>query len=81
MWLVLKSPSRACPEHAAHALQHNYGMSKELARPFESIESAQEFMVLLEESIVEAAREIEDHHKRAVTAREPRRAEALALTV
>lgn len=38
-------------------------------------------MVLLEESIVEAAREIEDHHKRAVTAREPRRAEALALTV
>ncbi len=43
-------------------------MSSDIARPFESIESAHEFIVLLEESIAEAIADVHEHLKNAETA-------------
>ena len=40
-------------------------MSTDISRPFESIESAHEFIVLLEESIEEAAAEVRGHLEQA----------------
>jgi hypothetical protein len=40
-------------------------MSTDITRPFESIESAHEFIVLLEESIEEAAAEVRGHLEQA----------------
>jgi len=56
-------------------------MSDELARPFDSIESAQEFMELLEQTIDEARQEIEEDKRPARTEREARRVEALELAI
>lgn len=55
-------------------------MTDDLARPFDSIESAQEFMALLDESIAEAADEIQ-RKLQLTPADEKRRAEALQLAV
>jgi len=54
------------------------GMTDELARPFDSIESAQEFMALLQDSVAEA---VEDVCRKLenTAAEERRRAEALQL--
>jgi hypothetical protein len=49
--------------------------------PFASIESAHEFMVLLEKSIGEAIEEVRDDLAEANTAQRERRAEALSLAV
>ena len=40
-------------------------MSVDITRPFESIESAHEFIVLLEESIEEAVVDVQEHLKQA----------------
>ncbi len=56
-------------------------MSDQLARPFESIESAQEFMELLEETIEEACRELQEDLRQARTNFEPRRVEAVDLAL
>jgi len=53
-------------------------MTDEVARPFESIESAQEFMALLEETIGEAAAELEQMLRGAEGERQ---AEALTLAL
>lgn len=56
-------------------------MNDELSRPFDSIESAQEFMQLLEETIDEAKQELERDLGRARTERDPRQVEALDLAI
>jgi len=56
-------------------------MSPEHTRPFDSIESAHEFIVLLEESIAEAVRDVKDHLRDANAAKDERRAEALTLAI
>lgn len=56
-------------------------MTDELARPFDSIESAQEFMELLEQTIDEARQEIAHDLRSAKAEREARRVEALDLAI
>jgi hypothetical protein len=53
-------------------------MSEKAARPFESIESALEFMVLLEEAIGQASGELEDMRQESSG---PRQTEAIALAL
>ena len=53
-------------------------MIDELARPFDSIESAQEFMALLQDSVAEAAEDVGRKLEKTPGA-ERRRAEALQL--
>ena len=50
------------------------------ARPFESIESAHEFVELLAESIQEARQEVRDHLEEARAANDERRVAVRALT-
>jgi hypothetical protein len=52
-----------------------------VASPFESIESAHEFVVLLEESIGEALGEVQDDWKQASQQNDERRAHALQLAI
>lgn len=56
-------------------------MSPEPSGPFDSIESAHEFVALLEESIEDAVVEVKEHIQTAKTAQDERRAEALTLAV
>jgi hypothetical protein len=56
-------------------------MSPEPARPFDSIESAHEFVDLLEESIEDAVLEVKDYIQTAKSERDERRAEALTLAM
>lgn len=56
-------------------------MSPEATRPFDSIESAHEFVDLLEESIEEAVLEVKDHIQTAKTDGDERRSEALTLAI
>ena len=56
-------------------------MSVEHTRPFDSIESAYEFIVLLEESIEDAVRDITDHVQDAKAEQDERRTEALTLAL
>jgi len=57
------------------------GMSEELNRPFDSIESAQEFMELLDETIEEARQQLEADRATARGHRETRHVEALDLAI
>jgi hypothetical protein len=56
-------------------------MSPEPSGPFDSIESAHEFVALLEESIEDAVEEVKEHIQTAKTAQDERRAEALTLAI
>jgi hypothetical protein len=56
-------------------------MSPEPARPFDSIESAHEFVDLLEESIEDAVLEVKDYIRTAKSEGDERRAEALTLAM
>lgn len=56
-------------------------MSPEPSRPFDSIESAHEFVALLEESIEDAVLEVKEHIQAAKTAQDERRTEALTLAI
>jgi predicted RNase H-like nuclease len=56
-------------------------MSPEPTRPFDSIESAHEFVDLLEESIEDAVLEVKDHIQTAQSERDERRSEALTLAM
>lgn len=56
-------------------------MSPEQARPFDSIESAYEFIALLEESIEDAVRDVKDHVETAKADQDERRMEALTLAL
>jgi predicted nuclease of restriction endonuclease-like RecB superfamily len=56
-------------------------MSAEITRPFESIESAHEFIALLEESIGEAMRDVRGHLEDATAAGDERQARALNLAL
>ena len=56
-------------------------MSPEPARPFDSIESAHEFVDLLEESIEDAVLEVKDYIQTAKSEGDERRAEALTLAM
>ena len=56
-------------------------MNANEVRPFESIESAHEFVALLADSIEEAVREVEQHSEEARAEGNDRRAEALALAL
>lgn len=56
-------------------------MHSEPARHFDSIESAHEFIALLEESIQDALTDVREHLQDAATRASPRRAEALTLAV
>jgi predicted nuclease of restriction endonuclease-like RecB superfamily len=56
-------------------------MNAELTKPFESIESAHEFVALLEESIQEAADDIREHLRQAEAARDERQVRALNLAL
>ena len=56
-------------------------MSSPPADPFDSIESAHEFMVLLEDSIGDALRDVREDLDSATGEDRARRAEALALAV
>jgi hypothetical protein len=53
-------------------------MIDELTRPFDSIESAQEFMALLQDSVAEAVEDV-CHKLEKTPLGEPRRAQALQL--
>jgi hypothetical protein len=56
-------------------------MTPEPSRPFDSIESAHEFVDLLEESIEEAVLEVKEHIETAKAVKDERRAEALTLAI
>jgi|HubBroStandDraft_6_1064221.scaffolds.fasta_scaffold3883881_1 hypothetical protein len=56
-------------------------MSVDPTRPFDSIESAYEFIVLLEESVEEAVRDVKGHVETASAEHDERRAEALTLAL
>lgn len=56
-------------------------MNAELNKPFESIESAHEFVALLEESIQEAAEDIRGHLQEAEAASDERQVRALNLAL
>ena len=56
-------------------------MSAEPTKPFDSIESAHEFVALLEESIVEAAEDIRDHLRQAEATHAERQVHALNLAL
>ena len=56
-------------------------MATKIASPFESIESAHDFIVLLEESIEEALAEVHDDLKAAQHFDDERRAHALQLAI
>ncbi len=56
-------------------------MSAEPTKPFDSIESAHEFVALLEESIQEAADDIRDHLRQAEAAHAKRQVDALNLAL
>ena len=56
-------------------------MNAELNKPFESIESAHEFVALLEESIQEAADDVRGHLRDAEAARDERQVRALNLAL
>jgi len=56
-------------------------MNAELNKPFESIESAHEFVALLEESIQEAADDVRGHLREAEAARDERQVRALNLAL
>jgi hypothetical protein len=56
-------------------------MTPEPTRPFDSIESAHEFVALLEESIEDAVLEVKDHIQTAKSERDQRRSEALTLAM
>jgi predicted nuclease of restriction endonuclease-like RecB superfamily len=57
-------------------------MSPDIARPFESIESAHEFIVLLEESIAEAIADVQAHLQSAEpAASDERQTRALNLAL
>ncbi len=53
----------------------------ELTKPFESIESAHEFVALLEESIQEAADDVRGHLREAEASRDERQVRALNLAL
>jgi len=53
----------------------------EQARPFDSIESAHEFIALLEESIQDAMADVKGHIQDVNAGPDPRRAEALTLAL
>jgi hypothetical protein len=50
-------------------------------RPFNSIESAQAFMDVLAETIVEVMKDLKDHHQAAVKDHQQRRAQAVELAL
>ncbi|MEQ1885122.1 MAG: hypothetical protein ABL967_08675 [Bryobacteraceae bacterium] len=56
-------------------------MSTRVTSPFDSIESAHDFVMLLEESIEEALAEVHDDFKAAKRAEDDRRAHALHLAI
>lgn len=56
-------------------------MNAELNKPFESIESAHEFVALLEESIQEAAEDVRGHLRDAEAAGDERQVRALNLAL
>lgn len=56
-------------------------MNDELNKPFESIESAHEFVALLEESIQEAADDVRGHLREAEVAQDERQVRALNLAL
>ena len=56
-------------------------MSVEPTKPFDSIESAHEFVALSEESIQEAANDIRDHLRQAEAAHAERRVDTLNLAL
>lgn len=56
-------------------------MNAELTKPFESIESAHEFVALLEESIQEAAEDVRGHLREAEGAQDERQVRALNLAL
>ena len=56
-------------------------MSPEQIRPFDSIESAHEFVSLLEESAEEAVRDVKEHIQIATAEGDERRVEALTLAL
>jgi predicted nuclease of restriction endonuclease-like RecB superfamily len=56
-------------------------MYAELAKPFESIESAHEFVALLEESIQEAVGDVREHLQDAEGASDERQVRALNLAL
>jgi len=56
-------------------------MNAELNKPFESIESAHEFVALLEESIREAANDVRGHLQDAEAAKDERQVRALNLAL
>lgn len=56
-------------------------MTSEPTRPFDSIESAHEFIALLEESIGDAVRDVKDHAQQASQQQDARSVEALNLAL
>lgn len=62
-------------------MKDNHRMLHKNRQPFDSIESAQEFMVLLATSIEEAVGEVRQDRDTALADDEERRAEALSLAL
>jgi hypothetical protein len=56
-------------------------MAQEPSGPFESIESAREFMDLLQDAVQEALRDVEELRSGAVNDVQPRREQALLLVL
>jgi hypothetical protein len=66
---------------AVRQIEDNREMVDPLARPFESIESSQEFMVVLEEAIQGAISEVTADMENAKSEQQDRRVEALHLAL
>jgi hypothetical protein len=56
-------------------------VTRDVSRAFESIESAHEFIVVLEEAIIEAVRDVQDHIDKAAEGRDERQTHALNLAM
>ncbi len=56
-------------------------MSAEQVRPFESIESAHEFILLLKDRIQEAMADVREHLEQADASQDQRRSQALRLAL
>ena len=73
--------TKALRSRYAEGMQPAPQMYAELAKPFESIESAHEFVALLEESIQEAAEDVREHLRQAEGASDERQVRALNLAL
>jgi hypothetical protein len=73
--------SALCPDQEPTSTEWRTAMNHESASPFDSIESAHDFIVLLGETVADSKREIQADVDRESNRKAPRRLEALRLAL